>query len=54
MMSLVNGVMTALLILVFLGIWAWAWSPKNEESFKRMANLPLDDQANETAENNHD
>lgn len=54
MISLVNGVMTALLILVFLGIWAWAWSPKNKESFERMAELPLDDQATEQTEKNHD
>lgn len=54
MISVFNGVMTALLIVVFLGVWAWAWSPKNKESFKQMANLPLDDQPSENRENNRE
>lgn len=38
-----NGILTALLLLMFLGIWAWSWSSKRKPDFERMANLPLED-----------
>lgn len=47
---MINGIITALLIVIFLGIWIWAWSRKNEEQFKTMANLPLEDDADRSQE----
>lgn len=42
-MEIVNGGMTGLLIVLFIGIWLWAWSSGNKTKFERMANLPLED-----------
>ena len=38
-----SGFMTALLLILFIGICIWSWSSKRKESFERMANLPLED-----------
>lgn len=47
MMSTINGLLTLLLIILFLGIWRWAWSDRNIEQFIDMSRLPLeDDEAN--------
>lgn len=43
MIGLINGLMTAVLIVVFIGIWVWAWRGRNKDSFNRMAHLPLED-----------
>ena len=43
MMGVINGLLTLLLIILFLGICAWAWSKRNKDTFDRMARLPLDD-----------
>lgn len=48
MITLINGIMTALLLVIFTGIWVWAWSAHNRSTFDSMARLPLDEQpANE-------
>jgi len=39
----VSGIVTATLLLVFLGGWAWAWSPRRRQDFEEAARLPLDD-----------
>lgn len=55
MMGVINGLMTLLLIILFLGICVWAWSKRNKETFSRMAQLPLEDNDNPTSEQqNHD
>lgn len=38
-----NGIMTGLLLLMFVGLWIWSWSAKRKPDFERMANLPLED-----------
>lgn len=43
MMTTFNGIMTGILIVLFLGICVWAWSSKNKDKFDRMARLPLDE-----------
>ena len=43
MMTLFNGVMTGVLIVVFIAIWIWAWSSKNKEAFDDLSKLPLND-----------
>lgn len=53
MIGIVNGVLTLVLLILFLGICAWAWSSRNKETFDKMAHLPLDDDT-EIAETNND
>ena len=46
--GLLNGLMTLLLIIVFVGIVAWAWSSKRKKSFDEAARLPLEDDMTDT------
>lgn len=43
--GVVRGLITAILIVLFLGIWAWSWSRKRRADFDSAAQLPLDDDA---------
>ena len=46
-----SGIITGLLLVMFIGIWIWAWSKNNKEAFDKMASLPLeDDHATSTKE----
>lgn len=38
---------TLVLLLVFIGIVVWAWSPKRKRKFDEAARLPLDDDKDE-------
>ena len=38
-----RGVLTAILLVLFLGIVFWAWSRKRRSEFDEAAQLPLDD-----------
>lgn len=38
-----SGIVTAVLLVLFLGGWVWAWSPKRRADFDAAARLPLDD-----------
>ena len=37
-----SGVVTAVLILVFIGIVVWAWSERSASAFAEAARLPLE------------
>ncbi len=39
----VRGLITAAILLLFLGIWAWSWSRKRHADFDAAARLPLGD-----------
>lgn len=54
MITLINGIMTAVLLILFVGIWIWAWSSKNRKKFDLMAKLPLEDQPREKEGKNND
>lgn len=41
--GVIRGVLTAVILLLFLGIWAWSWSRKRREDFDDAAQLPLGD-----------
>jgi cytochrome c oxidase cbb3-type subunit 4 len=41
--STLIGIFTALLIVVFIGIVAWAWSSARRQSFDAAARLPLEE-----------
>jgi cytochrome c oxidase cbb3-type subunit 4 len=38
---MISGIVTAILLLCFLGGWIWAWSPKRKNEFEAAARLPL-------------
>lgn len=40
-----SGLITAVLIVVFLAAVAWAWSGRRQPDFERAARLPLEDDA---------
>jgi len=39
----VAGLITAILMLAFIVIWAWAWLPRHKPTFDALAKLPLED-----------
>ncbi len=41
------GVYTVLMLVIFIGICAWAWSSKRKKAFHDAANLPFADEAPE-------
>lgn len=47
-----SGIITGVLLLLFIGICIWSWSGKRKESFDRMARLPLEDDVMENDKNN--
>ena len=43
-MGVVRGLLTLILFLAFMTLWAWAWNKNRKHDFDRMARLPLEDQ----------
>lgn len=41
--GLTEGIITLLLMAVFIGIWIWAWRKRHKKTFDRMAALPMED-----------
>jgi cytochrome c oxidase cbb3-type subunit 4 len=41
---MISGVITAILLTVFIGGWIWAWRPARKAEFDAAARLPLDDE----------
>jgi cytochrome c oxidase cbb3-type subunit 4 len=44
MIGLVRGMITLSLLLLFIGLFVWAWSSRRKDLFERMAHLPLEDE----------
>ena len=42
-MGTVRGLLTAILLVLFIGLVAWTWSRKRKPAYDEAANLPLDD-----------
>ena len=42
-MGLVRGLLTLVLFLAFMTLWAWAWNKNRQAEFDRAARLPLED-----------
>ena len=38
---MISGIVTAILLVCFIGGWIWAWSPKRQRDFEDAARLPL-------------
>lgn len=41
---MVPGIVTAILLVLFIAGVAWAWSPRRRKTFDAAARLPLDDE----------
>lgn len=39
-----SGVITVILLVVFIGIWIWAWRPWHKKTFDKMAQIPMQDE----------
>ncbi|GHB97732.1 cbb3-type cytochrome oxidase subunit 3 [Thermomonas carbonis] len=39
---MLSGIITTILLLLFLAGWAWAWSPRRTRDFDEAARLPLE------------
>lgn len=48
---MLSGIMTGLLMLIFLGIVVWAYSGRRRRDFEEAARLPLDDDSQPPREN---
>lgn len=49
-----SGIMTGLLLIIFIGICIWSWSGKRKDNFDRMANLPLEDDSTDISKLNNE
>ena len=41
---MLSGIITGVLIVLFLAGWAWAWSPRRKRAFDQAAHLPLQEE----------
>lgn len=48
---MLSGIMTGLLMLIFLGIVVWAYSGRRRRDFEQAARLPLDDEPPQPRQN---
>lgn len=48
---MIQGIITGILLLAFLGGTAWLWSSKRKPSLDAAARLPLDDEPAATTQN---
>ena len=39
----VRGILTAILLFSFVGLWVWAWSSRRKADFDASAALPLEE-----------
>ncbi|HQW60281.1 cbb3-type cytochrome c oxidase subunit 3 [Thermomonas sp.] len=46
---MVSGIVTAILLVVFIAGWAWAWSPRRKPAFDEAARLALSENPVEDA-----
>ncbi|MEL1265430.1 cbb3-type cytochrome c oxidase subunit 3 [Pseudoxanthomonas putridarboris] len=45
---MVSGIVTAVLLVLFVAGWIWAWSPRRKAEFDDAAALPLDEDDGES------
>ncbi len=48
---MIQGIITAILLIAFLGGTIWLWSSKRKASLDAAARLPLDDEPADTTQN---
>jgi len=52
--GLVRGLITATILVLFVGIWAWSWSRNRHTDFEAASQLPLGDDTAPPAKNNEE
>ena len=40
---MLSGIVTTVLLVLFVAGWVWAWSPKRKKEFDAAARMPLDE-----------
>lgn len=40
---MISGIITAVLLVLFIGGWIWVWRPARRQEFDAAARLPLED-----------
>ena len=40
---MISGIITTILLLLFIGGWVWAWSPKRKADLNEASKLPLEE-----------
>ena len=40
---MVSGIVTVILLVLFVGGWIWAWNPRRKRAFDEAAQIPLED-----------
>ncbi len=47
---MLSGIITTLLLLLFIALWAWAWQPRLRSGFEATARLAVEDDVIPTGE----
>lgn len=42
-----TGILTLIVMILFIAIWAWAWLPQHKPKFDELSKLPLEDREDE-------
>ena len=50
-MGLFRGLVTAALLVLFVGLWLHSWSKKRKDEYDALANMPLEDDQKPPASN---
>src|SRR5690606_22376133 len=45
--AVISGIVTAVLLVLFIGGWIWAWSPARRTEFEQAAQLPLEEDSHQ-------
>lgn len=45
---MIPGIITSVLLVLFIAGWIWAWSPKRKKDFDAAARLPLAEDEEQT------
>ncbi|HOV96828.1 MAG TPA: cbb3-type cytochrome c oxidase subunit 3 [Thermomonas sp.] len=48
---MISGIVTTVLMLLFIGVWIWAWQPRLRAGFDATARLAVDDAMPEGEDN---
>lgn len=40
---MLSGILTTVLLVLFVGLWVWAWQPRLRKGFEETARLAVDD-----------
>ena len=41
---MLSGIVTSIMLVLFLAGWAWAWNPRRKAEFDAAAQLPFDEE----------